>query len=75
MSGKRQLKGDVPFRYPLTLHIGAIVLGLALFQAVRQVASPSRDQVIIPEMATISARTICGWGVSWKNSGTRSVSR
>jgi hypothetical protein len=43
----------LPLATSLMLHAGIIVLGIALYQAVKTMADPNRDQVVIPQMKGI----------------------
>jgi hypothetical protein len=39
----------------LLLHVGIVVVGIALYAAVHQIKDPNRDQQIVPEMSSISS--------------------
>jgi hypothetical protein len=44
----------LPLATSLFLHLGIIVLGIALYQAVQQVVNPNKEQVIIPQSASLA---------------------
>jgi len=48
----------LPLATSLLLHVFIIVVGVALYAAVQQVSKTNRDQVIIPQMGTISAMVL-----------------
>jgi hypothetical protein len=50
----------LPLATSLALHIGIIVLGIVLYQAVKQVTNPNKDQVIIPESKSIEKNAMPG---------------
>ena len=50
----------LPLATSLALHIGIIVLGIALYKAVEEVASPAKQQVIIPETKNVGPNKMPG---------------
>jgi hypothetical protein len=50
----------LPLATSLALHVGIIVLGIVLYQAVKEVTNPNKDQVIIPESKSIEKNAMPG---------------
>jgi hypothetical protein len=50
----------LPLATSLVLHVGIIILGIALYKAVEQVANPNKDQVIIPESKAMEKNAMPG---------------
>jgi hypothetical protein len=50
----------LPLATSLALHVGIIILGIALYKAVQEVANPNKDQVIIPESKAMEKNAMPG---------------